>query len=173
MSKIRTTDKKITIFTKNYRVKTKFKMAKIRITKEFNFEMAHALHNYDGLCKHIHGHSYKLFVTVIGTPCKDENNPKLGMVIDFGELKKIVNQQIVNIYDHALVISQKAREVIPKHQMFEKTMVVNYQPTSENMLIHFAEKIQKELPKKVKLHSIKLYETATSFAEWVADDNDE
>lgn len=94
------------------------------------------------------------------------------MVIDFGELKKIVNEQIVNIYDHALVISKKVKGEISKHQMFERTIVENYQPTSENMLIHFVEKIKKELPKKVKLHSIKLYETATSFAEWVADDND-
>jgi 6-pyruvoyltetrahydropterin/6-carboxytetrahydropterin synthase len=52
-------------------------MAKIRLTKEFNFEMAHALWNYDGLCKNIHGHSYKLLVTVIGEAITDKKNPKL------------------------------------------------------------------------------------------------
>ena len=65
-------------------------MARIRITKEFKFETAHALMGYDGLCKHIHGHSYELLVTVIGHPIEDESNPKLGMVMDFGDLKKIV-----------------------------------------------------------------------------------
>lgn len=57
----------------------------IRLTKEFTFEAAHALEGYDGLCREIHGHSYRLFVTVKGTPCADESNPKFGMVMDFGE----------------------------------------------------------------------------------------
>ena len=56
----------------------------IRLTKEFTFEAAHALEGYDGLCREIHGHSYRLFVTVKGTPCADESNPKFGMVMDFG-----------------------------------------------------------------------------------------
>ena len=79
-------------------------MAKIRLTKEFRFEMAHALHNYDGLCKNIHGHSYILQVTVIGTPCQNKENPKLGMVMDFGDLKAIVNEEIVSKLDHTVVM---------------------------------------------------------------------
>jgi 6-pyruvoyltetrahydropterin/6-carboxytetrahydropterin synthase len=72
-------------------------MTKIRLTKEFDFEMAHSLLNYDGLCKHIHGHSYKLAVTVIATPNYDKSSPKRGMVMDFGDLKKIVKQKIIDI----------------------------------------------------------------------------
>lgn len=146
-------------------------MTIIRVTKEFNFEMAHALLNYDGLCKHIHGHSYKLFVTVSGKPNTNTNSPKQGMVIDFGDLKKIVNTQIVNIYDHALVINKNAENTIAKHQMFDKTIAVNYQPTSENMVAEFAKIIKKELPQHINLISVKLYETATSYVEWVATDN--
>jgi len=71
-------------------------MPKVRVTKEFRFEMAHALWNYDGKCANIHGHSYILQVTVIGEPISDENSPKYGMLIDFGDLKKIVNDAIVN-----------------------------------------------------------------------------
>ena len=64
-------------------------MAKIRITKKFTFEAAHALYGYDGKCKNIHGHSYKLFVTIIGNPIKDSNNVKFGMIIDFSYEKSL------------------------------------------------------------------------------------
>tara|TARA_R110001583_G_scaffold74459_1_gene206296 strand:- start:1350 stop:1796 length:447 start_codon:yes stop_codon:yes gene_type:complete len=148
-------------------------MAKVRLTKEFRFEMAHALWNYDGLCKNIHGHSYILYVTVIGEPIADENNPKLGMVMDFGDLKKIVNTEIVDKLDHALVLSDKTPmlEQLNIPQMFERFFVFDYQPTCENMIADFAERIVNRLPVDVKLHSLKLHETATSFAEWFAEDN--
>lgn len=64
-------------------------MSKIRITKQFNFETGHALYGYDGKCKNVHGHSYKLSVTVIGEPITDSNHVKFGMVIDFSDLKKL------------------------------------------------------------------------------------
>ncbi len=70
-------------------------MSKIRITKQFSFETGHALYGYDGKCKNVHGHSYKLSVTVIGTPILDTTNVKYGMVIDFSDLKKIVREEIV------------------------------------------------------------------------------
>jgi len=148
-------------------------MAKIRLTKEFRFEMAHALWNYDGLCKNIHGHSYILFVTVIGEPIIDENNVKLGMVMDFGDLKKIVSEEIVDQLDHSVVLSKATPnlEQLKNDQMFERFFITGYQPTCENMIVDFAERIQKRLPKQVKLHSLKLHETATSFAEWYAEDN--
>ena len=79
-------------------------MAVIRLTKEFSFEAAHALDGYDGPCREIHGHSYRLFVTVKGTPAEDASNPKCGMVLDFGVLKRIVSEEIVSHFDHALVL---------------------------------------------------------------------
>jgi 6-pyruvoyltetrahydropterin/6-carboxytetrahydropterin synthase len=149
-------------------------MTNIRVTKEFNFEIAHALWNYDGPCANIHGHSYKLFVTVIGEPIKDENNPKNGMVIDFGDLKKVVNQEIIYPLDHAIILNQKAIDGITSldSQMFKKQYIVDYQPTCENMVVDFAMKLLFKIPKELKLHSIKLHETATSFAEWYASDNE-
>ncbi len=80
-------------------------MSKIRITKHFDFETAHALYGYDGKCKNIHGHSYQLFVTVIGTPIDDANHVKNGMVMDFGDLKKIVKSEIVDSFDHGIVLN--------------------------------------------------------------------
>ncbi len=149
-------------------------MAKIRVTKEYKFEMAHALWNYDGLCKNLHGHSYRLFVTVIGEPNPDENDPKFGMVLDFSVLKKIINEKIVNKMDHTVVVSSKAPidKLDTFTQMFHRLEVVDYQPTCENMVVDFVERIKKELPGYLDLFSVKLYETATSYAEWYSTDNE-
>ncbi|MFP4448740.1 MAG: 6-pyruvoyl trahydropterin synthase family protein [Bacteroidota bacterium] len=147
----------------------------IRVTKEFNFEIAHALWNYNGNCKNLHGHSYRLFVTVSGIPIQDENNPKNGMVIDFGDLKEIVNQEVVKPLDHAVILNTKAISNINLgqiEQLFDKKYIVNFQPTCENLVVDFAEKISKRLPEDVKLFSLKLHETASSFAEWYASDNE-
>ncbi|MFP3861273.1 MAG: 6-pyruvoyl trahydropterin synthase family protein [Bacteroidales bacterium] len=150
-------------------------MKRIRVTKEFNFEIAHALWNYNGNCKNLHGHSYRLFVTVSGIPIQDENNPKNGMVIDFGDLKEIVNQEVVKPLDHAVILNTKAISSINLgqiEQLFDKKYIVNFQPTCENLVVDFAEKISKRLPEGVKLFSLKLHETASSFAEWYASDNE-
>jgi 6-pyruvoyltetrahydropterin/6-carboxytetrahydropterin synthase len=148
-------------------------MAKIRVTKFYDFEMAHALWNYDGLCKNIHGHSYKLFVTVLGEPIADENNLKNGMVIDFSDLKVIVKSQIVDKFDHSLVIYKKAphKKLLELNEMYERHHVVDFQPTCENLVVHFVDIIKPLLPKGVELKNVKLYETASSSAEWDADDN--
>ncbi len=148
-------------------------MALIRVTKEFGFEMAHVLSNYDGPCRNVHGHSYKLFVTVAGMPVEDRANPKLGMVIDFGDLKRIVQQEIVNVFDHSVVVSKyESEEKVESFRvLFGNTVVVDYQPTCENLVADFSVRIRKRLPPEVILHSLKLYETATSYAEWHAGDN--
>jgi 6-pyruvoyltetrahydropterin/6-carboxytetrahydropterin synthase len=148
-------------------------MNKIRVTKQFNFESAHALWNYDGKCKNIHGHSYKLFVTVFGTPIDDPENVKHGMVIDFGDLKDIVKTNIIDVFDHAVILNKIApyQAFIKVPQMFERFITTDYQPTCENMVFHFAKIINLHLPKGVELFSLRLYETETSYAEWFAQDN--
>lgn len=146
----------------------------IRLTKEFSFEMAHTLAGYDGPCREIHGHSYRLFVTVRGVPEQDPMNPKYGMVMDFGDLKRIVNRLIVDRYDHAFVMRETEQNRAALEAMrgvFHKIIVAPYQPTCENMVEDFARVIAAELPSGVELFSVKLHETATSFAEWYATDN--
>lgn len=149
-------------------------MTLIRVTKEFTFEMAHALLGYDGSCKYVHGHSYGLAVTVTGNPIEETGNPKLGMVIDFGDLKRIVKTEVVDIFDHALVLNSKTPvDAFKKTEvLFDKVIFVNYQPTSENLVTDFAGRIGKNLPPQLKLHSLKLRETATCYAEWYAGDNE-
>ncbi|MDA3780123.1 MAG: 6-carboxytetrahydropterin synthase [Bacteroidales bacterium] len=148
-------------------------MTLIRITKEFKFEIAHALWNYDGLCKNMHGHSYRMFGTVKGKPIKDMKNPKLGMVIDFGNLKQIVNDEIVEKLDHAVILYSKSatKEILENNILYGRKYIVDYQPTCENMVVDIAQKISARLPQGVTLFSVKLHETANSFVEWFADDN--
>lgn len=144
-------------------------MSKVRITKQFTFETGHALYGYDGKCKNVHGHSYKLSVTVIGQPIEDKEHVKLGMVIDFGDLKKIVKQEIVDVFDHATVFNKNTPHVELAKELEDRghnVILVDYQPTSENMILDFAEKIKSFLPEHIKLHSLRLQETETSFAEW-------
>jgi len=149
-------------------------MAKIRITKQFSFETGHALFGYDGKCRNVHGHSYKLSVTVIGTPISDTGNVKYGMVIDFTDLKRIVKEEIVDQFDHATVFNQNTPHVELAAELKSRghhVILVPYQPTSENMVVDFAQKIKKRLPSSIELHSLRLQETDTSFAEWFAEDN--
>ena len=149
-------------------------MSKIRITKQFSFETGHALYGYDGKCKNVHGHSYKLSVTVIGTPILDNTNVKFGMVIDFSDLKKIVREEIVDQFDHATVFNKNTPHVELANELISRdhhVILVDYQPTSENMVIDFAKKISDRLPNNIQLHSLKLQETESSFAEWYASDN--
>ena len=146
----------------------------IRITKIFTFETAHVLYNYDGKCKNMHGHSYKLFVTVKVTPINDINNVKNGMVVDFGDIKKIVKEEIVDVWDHAVLLNA----LTPHKELGEdlaqkghKVIECNYQPTCENMLYEIAGKIKNKLPSHVQLAYLKLHETENSYGEWLAEEN--
>ena len=146
----------------------------IRLTKEFSFESAHALDGYDGKCREIHGHSYRLFVTVKGCPIADPASPKCGMVMDFGDLKRIVGREVVDRLDHSFVMRDTAENralAATLSSRFGNIVMVGYQPTCENMLADFASRIAAALPEGVVLHSLRLHETATSYAEWYAEEN--
>lgn len=149
-------------------------MSNIRITKQFSFETGHALYGYDGKCKNVHGHSYKLSVTVIGKPIVDRSNVKFGMVIDFTDLKKIVKEEIVDQFDHATVFNETTPHIELAKELKTRghhVILVDYQPTSENMVIDFAQRIKNRLPEGITLFSLKLQETDSSFAEWFASYN--
>ena len=143
-------------------------MSIIKITKQFSFEMAHALRNYDGLCRNIHGHSYKMDITLAGQPLHDESSPKNGMVMDFGDLKRLVNEEIISLLDHALVLNARtdAQLVEALKQNYEKIVIVDFQPTTENLLNFIADKLKAKLSERVKLTRIRLRETDTSYADW-------
>lgn len=145
-------------------------MNRFLLTKEFRLEMAHALVGYDGLCSQIHGHSYRLEVTVEAEGGVAESGAKMGMAIDFGEVKRAVERAVVEPYDHSLLLrltSQTEEVVTVLQRHFERVHALEWQPTSENILSHFAALIAPLLPEGVVLHSLRLHETATNCAELV------
>ena len=116
---------------------------KTSVTKCFGFEASHHLPNYNGACSRLHGHSYKLHVTVSGSV--DEAT---GMIIDFNVLKAVVKEKVVDKYDHRYL-----------NDFFSN-------PTAENMVQHIFKKLNVEFSKMgLSLESVKLWETETSFAE--------
>ncbi len=148
-------------------------MAKIRLTKIFHFDTGHALAGYDGKCRNVHGHSYTLEVTVIGEPITNPDNVKFGMVIDFGDLKKIVKKYVIDDYDHALVLNKHTAYKEIGDFLIERghhILLVDFQPTGEMMIQDMAARIMPHLPDNMRLHHLRLYETGTSYAEWFADD---
>ena len=146
-------------------------MAKLRITKEFRFEGAHALMNYNGKCKNIHGHLYILYVTVVGEAKTDPNGPDNGMVIDFKLLKDIVNKNIIDKFDHALVLEEGTPLSNELSTEYPNVYLTNFRPTTENLICFFAQTIKENLPQGINLYSLKLHETASSYIEWFAEDN--
>ena len=119
-------------------------MPKISVTKGFSFEASHYIPNYDGACSNLHGHSYKLQVTV----STDTVNSVTGMVLDFNILKSIVNNRVVDRYDHSHL-----------NDYFNN-------PTAEYMAQQIFLDLDKEFSEiGVTLDSIKLWETENSFAE--------
>ena len=130
-------------------------MPTLRLTKQFRFEGAHALTGYDGKCRHIHGHSYILYVTVKGTPSNPDGTPKSGMLIDFTDLKRIVNDHIIDVFDHSLILRESAPLAAEIASAYQRVITVPFQP-----------------PAGVHLHSLRLHETATSYVEWFESDNE-
>jgi 6-pyruvoyltetrahydropterin/6-carboxytetrahydropterin synthase len=139
----------------------------IHLTKIFHFETAHAIYGYQGACKNIHGHSYELQVTIAANNNEDEFIEAPGFIIDFKEIKHIVKTNIVEQFDHKLILSEafiKANKTIDTQQ---NLVVWKYEPTAENILIHIKKNLFNLLSKDLKLVHLKLYETKDSFAEWI------
>ena len=145
---------------------------KIRLTKEFRFEMSHALDQYQGLCRNLHGHSYKLFVTVIGEYVKNPQSNSSGMVLDFKRVKELVENSVINDFDHSIVLYKNSTFANVIKETDTKMIMFDCQPTCENLIMEFHDRITKVLPEGIKLAKIKLYETETSFAEWLLEDNE-
>ncbi len=148
-------------------------MTRVRITKEVRFEMAHALMGYKGPCKFIHGHSYVLSVSVMGVPNPGHGDPQSGMIMDFSSLKQIMETEIIQHFDHALLIWEGSplKDLSLPGNEFGNVMFTSYQPTCENILLDMVERIARLLPLTVKLQTVILHETATSRSEWHAEDN--
>ncbi|PIS20971.1 6-carboxytetrahydropterin synthase QueD [candidate division WWE3 bacterium CG08_land_8_20_14_0_20_43_13] len=116
---------------------------KVLLTKEVYFSAAHKLNNYKGKCASLHGHTYKLQITVSGSIKQS------GMVVDFNEIHKIIENTVTCKLDHSYL-----------NDFFK-------QPTAENMVIWIWNQIANACKGlEITLEEIKLWETPTSFASY-------
>ncbi|MBS1627608.1 MAG: 6-pyruvoyl tetrahydropterin synthase family protein [Bacteroidetes bacterium] len=146
-------------------------MSKIRVTKVFTLDVAHALEGYDGLCKNIHGHTYHFRVTVCGKIKNEIGHPKNGMVVDFGDLKKIVRKEILEKFDHSLVLMEGSSLLQSiRSEINERLILTPFQPSCENLLLHFISILKPLLPAEIELIAARLDETPTSYSEWFLAD---
>ncbi|WP_343743952.1 6-carboxytetrahydropterin synthase [Chitinophaga sp.] len=139
----------------------------LQLTKIFSFETAHALHEYNGKCKNIHGHSYKLHVTVRGQNHSEDYLPAPGILMDFKVIKELVQQTIVQHFDHRLVLSAAYMQAHPGCSTQENLWVWDMEPSAENMVLYMQRALRAVLPGEVVLAGLRLYETSDSYAEWV------
>ncbi|MGI5910982.1 MAG: 6-carboxytetrahydropterin synthase QueD [Syntrophomonadaceae bacterium] len=116
-------------------------MKQLTLTKIFTFDAAHHLDNYIGPCSEIHGHTYKLEVTISGPMISD-------MIIDFSEVKKIVEENIISKLDHRYI-----------------NKIVSFNPTVENLALWIAETLESKLDNPIQLKKIRLWENQSAYAE--------
>jgi 6-pyruvoyltetrahydropterin/6-carboxytetrahydropterin synthase len=140
------------------------------LTKIFRFEMAHAIHGYDGDCKNIHGHSYELHVTITSKVNYNNYIPGTGFFIDFKNIKKIVGDAVVIKFDHKLVLSNKFLAEHPSFNSQSNLVVMDVEPSAENLLLNICQMLKEVLPVDVKLIRLKLFETKDSYAEWISEE---
>ncbi len=132
------------------------------VTKSVRFDAAHILTNHCGLCKNLHGHTYRVDVSV------SADVPGEGdMVIDFKDLKRIATEVICDRFDHAFIYNSRSegeREiaaVVEKHSM--RTIALPFRSTAENLAGYFSGELKGRIP---GLHCVKVWETADSSAEY-------
>jgi 6-pyruvoyltetrahydropterin/6-carboxytetrahydropterin synthase len=133
---------------------TPFHNKQVTVTKIFTFDSAHRLDDYIGKCANLHGHTYKLEVSIKG------RTDHRGIVVDFGDIKNIVNEQIIAKYDHRFLND-----------------LMDFNTTAENMVVHFFAIIDNYLeqldnPTPVQLVRVRLWETPTCYAEITREDYD-
>jgi 6-pyruvoyltetrahydropterin/6-carboxytetrahydropterin synthase len=131
------------------------------VSKQFTFAMGHRLSCHEGLCKNFHGHNYTVEVGV-----RSEALNENGMVIDFGDLKKIVNDYLEKL-DHALMINETDKEMVDKMGGTFNVITVPYEPTAENMAADIYFELDQIISKNgVFLDYVTIWETDKSKATY-------
>lgn len=133
----------------------------ISITKKIEFEAAHRLSNYAGDCRQLHGHTYKLEVTISGPVQADTD-----MVLDFKVLKEILKSAVLVPFDHALILKDNPQNRQDFGNYTGRITWLPTEPTAERMVLFLADSIGSLLPASTRLDSLRLFETSNSYATW-------
>lgn len=150
-------------------------MKKVLVTKEVTFDCAHMLTGHEALCKNLHGHTYKVQVSVIGPQIDD--GPSSCMVIDFKHLKEAIQEVIISQFDHAVIFSALEFRGPAENELYAwavnngmRYVVMPSRTTAENMAVYFKQDIFNYLVEELELQNVtdvivRVYETPTSYAE--------
>ncbi|MDX9868019.1 MAG: 6-carboxytetrahydropterin synthase QueD [Kiritimatiellia bacterium] len=132
----------------------------LTVSKECRFDAAHVLTHHAGQCRNLHGHTYRVIVEVAESADSED------MVIDFKDLKQVMRAVILERFDHAFLFDEASASeceiaaVITRHGM--RSVGLPFRSTAENLARHFF----RELEARVKVVSVKVYETPESCAEY-------
>jgi 6-pyruvoyltetrahydropterin/6-carboxytetrahydropterin synthase len=147
------------------------KQAAISITRRLEFDSGHRIPNHDGQCKHLHGHRYAIEVTLTGEVAHHPGKADDGMVLDFGDIKRLTNQYVVDLWDHAFLVAKEDEGLVaflatlPNH----KTVVMEHVPTVENLAKAAFAILQPVFSKsfggRLELSALRLYETPNCWAD--------
>ena len=147
------------------------KQAVISITRRLEFDSGHRIPNHDGQCRHLHGHRYAIEVTLTGEVADHPGKPDDGMVLDFGDIKRLTNQYVVDLWDHAFLVAKEDEGLVaflatlPNH----KTVVMEHVPTVENLdnaaFAILQPVFSKSFGGRLELSALRLYETPNCWAD--------
>ena len=147
------------------------KQSAISITRRLEFDSGHRIPNHDGQCRHLHGHRYAIEVTLTGEVADHPGKADDGMVLDFGDIKRLTNQYVVELWDHAFLVAKEDEGLVaflatlPNH----KTVIMEHVPTVENLANAAFAILQPVFSKafggRLELSSIRLYETPNCWAD--------
>lgn len=140
----------------------------MQITKTIEWDMGHRIPNHKSKCKNLHGHRYKAEITLRGEIISKKGGSDEGMVLDFGDIKKLLIDEIVDKCDHSFMAYEKDKLIVDFHHNNKdlKFTIVPFIPTAERITEWLAMRLQEGLKKqyleKIQLQSIKLWETPSS-----------
>ncbi|MDQ7989636.1 MAG: 6-carboxytetrahydropterin synthase QueD [Candidatus Dactylopiibacterium sp.] len=141
------------------------------ITRRLEFDAGHRIPDHRSLCRHLHGHRYAIEVTVSGDVTRMDGDPRNGMVLDFSEIKSLVRELIVDVWDHAFLVYEGDRivramlDTLPDH----RTVVLDVVPTAENLAAKayeiLAPHINALCDKALTLENVRIFETPNCWAD--------
>jgi 6-pyruvoyltetrahydropterin/6-carboxytetrahydropterin synthase len=147
------------------------KTSNISITRRLEFDSGHRIPNHDGQCRHLHGHRYAIEVTLTGEVADHPGKADDGMVLDFGDIKRLTNQYVVEPWDHAFLVAKEDEKLVsflaslPNH----KTVIIEHVPTVENLATTAFAILQPVFNKafggRLELSAVRLYETPNCWAD--------